>query len=119
MKKINILFVIVISLISCGNDEDSVSPIKGKWKLVQSLVISTDEPTTLTWVYVSTENQYTFDIKNCGRIESSIHTCDESSKKVDHEPLFSGDNIIKIEFDCLDNTENPYAINGGAFFFHI
>ncbi|GEC78588.1 hypothetical protein [Flavobacterium aquatile] len=117
MKKIITLFVIVISLISCSNDEDSVSPIKGKWKLVQNLVISNDEPTTLTWVDVSTENQYTFDIKNSGRIESSIHTCDGTSKKVDYEPLFSGDNIIKIEFDCIDNTENPYAINVGAFFY--
>ena len=119
MKKIITLFVIVISLISCSNDEDSVSPIKGKWKLVQNLVISNDEPTTLTWVDVSTENQYTFDIKNSGRIESSIHTCDGTSKKVDYEPLFSGDNIIKIEFDCIDTTENPFAINGGSFFYTL
>lgn len=117
MKKFIILFVTSISLIGCSNDEDSVTPIKGKWKLVQNLVISNDEPTTLTWVDVSTENQYTFEITNSGRIESSIHACDGTSKKVDYEPLFSGDNIIKIEFDCLDNTENPYAINGGAFFY--
>ena len=117
MRKIILTIVIAISLIGCSNDEYSVSPLKGKWKLVQNLVISNDEPTTLTWVDVPTENQYTFDIKNSGRIESSIHSCDGTSKKVDYEPLFSGDNIIKIEFDCTDNTENPFAINGGAFFY--
>ncbi len=117
MEKIITLFVIVISLISCSNDEDSVSPVKGKWKLVQSLVISTDEPTTLTWVDVPTENQYTFDIKNSGRIESSIHTCDGTSKKVDHEPLFSGDNILmflKSSSLTKETLLTPY-IQGNTF----
>ena len=117
MKKIIIIFFIAISLISCSNDEDSISPIKGKWKLVENLNFDNSE--FPIWETVSTEYQYTFKINNSGNIESSIHSCKGSSEKFNYEPLFTGDNIVKINFDCKNNTDNPYAFDSSIFWYNL